>query len=277
MNTTKIKVAGHETGETLLSFLAGKLDISNSKAKTLLDSRDVFINKKRVWIAKHTLQSGDNVEIISRTSIPSQTKLADILFHDNYYIVVNKRPGILSNGDNSVESCMRKELNTPSILSVHRLDVDTTGCLLLAKNRQAFEKAIPLFKEHLVEKSYHAIVTGKITPAQQTIKREIDGKHAVTSIKALDTNREASHVAVKIKTGRTHQIRKHLASIKHYVLGDKHYGIGHKGDKKTMQIGRQMLHASSLKFTHPYTGKNINMRAPLPPDFRKCLKLFNLK
>lgn len=275
MNTTKIPVTSKDASLTLLDFLARKLDISKKKAKALLDARSVFVNRKRVWMARHKLREGDTVEFTDSTPTAGRQD-ADILFQDEHYLAVNKQPGIISNGENSLESMLRQELSLPGLLSIHRLDKDTSGCLLLAMNRPAFNLMLALFKKKLVDKTYHTIVSGSVNTPDRTITDEIDGQTAITHIKMLDANRQASHLQVKIRTGRTHQIRKHLASIKHPVLGDRQYGAGIKNNEKTMRIGRQMLHASGLRFDHPVTGKKISIRAPLPKDFRSCLKNFNL-
>ncbi len=276
MNTTKFTVVSTEEGTTILQFISEKLAISKKKAKALLDSRGVFINRKRTWMAKHKLKNDDYIEILTNIKTQSNDEKVEILYEDTSYIIANKRPGLLANGDNSVESALRETLNMPTILSVHRLDKDTSGCLLFAKDRSILERTIPLFKEHQIEKTYHVIVSGRVEELQQTIRQTIDGQQAVTSIKRLDANREASHISVRIKTGRTHQIRKHLAAKQHYVIGDRHYGTGRKTTDKAMKVERQMLHASSLKFDHPQSGKTIKARAPLPQDFRQCLKLYKL-
>lgn len=275
MQKRTLNISDKEAGLTLLSFIAQILGISRKAAKTLIDDRNVFVNRRRIWIAKHALKKGDTVEITSYER-RDKTSGISVLYDDNEYMIIDKRPGIVSNGENSVETLLRIEHQIPALLSVHRLDRDTSGCLLMAKNSKAFNEAVHLFKTRQVDKTYHVIASGGILPKEQTIREPIQGKPAATLIKIVDSNRDASHVQAHIKTGRTHQIRKHLAFIGSHVIGDRQYGTSRKVDKKAMQANRQMLHASALRFKHPFTGREVRARAPLPGDFRKCLKLYNL-
>ncbi|OVE75694.1 hypothetical protein BVX97_03785 [bacterium E08(2017)] len=170
-----------------------------------------------------------------------------------------------------------RQLKRKSLLAAHRLDKDTSGCIIVACNQKVFDNTVQVFKEHKVSKTYHAIVFGKIRLEHQTIREQIEGRDAVSSIKIIDSNKEASHISVRIKTGRTHQIRKHLSSIRNPVIGDKQYAVGRKVDENAIQVARQMLHASSISFPHPDTGRVIRAHAPLPKDFRRCLRLFKLR
>jgi 23S rRNA-/tRNA-specific pseudouridylate synthase len=110
----------------------------------------------------------------------------------------------------------------------------------------------------------------------QRISKPIGGQTAVSNVRVLDTSRTASHVSVSIETGRTHQIRIHLASIRHPVVGDRKYAGGVRLDNTLAEIPRQMLHAFALRFDHPESGKLINVKAPFPADFKACLKTFKL-
>ena len=127
-----------------------------------------------------------------------------------------------------------------------------------------------------VTKSYHAIAAGRIDRKTRRLDAPIDGHRAVTHVHCLDSNRGASHLLVRIETGRTHQIRKHLASTGHPVLGDRHYLPKTPQTPKSVRIGRQMLHASQLAFENPVTGRKVVVKAPLPHDFRACLKKYGL-
>lgn len=272
--TTKLTVTNREEGTSLLDFLANQLGISGKRAKRLLDSRGVLVNRKRVWMARHTLNQEDKVEILKTNMAPASEQFP-ILYDDPEYLVVNKPPGILTNGPRSIEEYLRTDLNSPSLSVAHRLDRDTSGCLLLARNADARERVVSLFRRHKVGKSYHAIVSGRFPPTQ-TITRPLENRRAVTHVKRLDANKKASHLLIAIETGRTHQIRKHLSSMHHPVLGDKHYGAGKALGNETVHVNRQMLHASHLQFDHPATGGIVRIKAPLPRDFRKCLKTFRL-
>ena len=278
MQTNKMTVGNGENGIFLQDFLAARLDLSRNKAKQIIDSRTVFVNNKRIWMARHSLRSGDRVEFPDQETAykPTAAAKAAILFEDDYYMIVNKPAGILSNGKDSFEERLRKQLNISSLRAIHRLDRDTSGCFLLAKNQAAFESIIPLFQEHSVIKTYEAIAAGQVEPRTFTINTPIENQPAITHINVMNANRFASHLQISIETGRTHQIRKHLLSIDHPVLGDKNYGTRLPASAKTILITRQMLHAVSLQFTHPVTGNHVHARAHLPPDFTACLHNFRL-
>ena len=277
MKTDALKVSSKESGTTLQDFISKKLALSRNKAKQLIDNRNVFVNQRRTWMARHALKQDDIVEIVPTAETHQKNNKTVILFSDDNYIVVNKPSGILSNGANSIEEAMRSELEIKELACAHRLDRDTSGCLLMAKNIDALKKILPLFRKRLINKTYHAIAKGKVFPKSQTIRHNVDDQPAVSLLETIDSNHEASHVRVKIKTGRTHQIRKHLQHIRHHVLGDRVYGTERKSSEKNMQVSRQMLHAADLSFPHPITGKNIKAHATLPKDFRDCLRLFILK
>ncbi len=276
MKITRLKASRTDAVLCLLAFLAKKLNISNKKAKRLLDARNVYVNKKRVWMAHHILLSGDLIEVIHMEAPVKNPVKLTVLHKDENYFVVNKPPGILSNGPASIEELLRKQFNEPALLSAHRLDRDTSGCLLLARSSDAFKKITHVFRDKAVNKVYHALISGFMSGGKvQTIKTPIDGKYAVTHVRTVDSNKTASHVIVTIETGRTHQIRKHLAYSGNPVLGDRQYAVS-VILPKTMMLTRQMLHSSALEFTNPFTGQRIKTKAPLPHDFLNALKLFGL-
>ena len=275
MNQKTLIVQKREAETSLRNFLADRLKISRNKAKDKLDTRTVFVNGRRTWMAHHTLMPNDKVDIIN-TLDTNRLDEIEILHKDNDYIIVNKPAGFLSNGINSVEEMLRVQMNSKVLSVAHRLDKDTSGALLVARNPSAFKKVVAIFKNKEIRKSYHAIVMGKLAHAVQSINTPINGEPASTRLKILDANNMASHLMIQIKTGRTHQIRKHLISIQHPILGDHHYATRTRLPPRYMNIGRQMLHASSIDFKHPLTHKRVQAKAPLPRDFRKCLKSFRL-
>jgi 23S rRNA pseudouridine1911/1915/1917 synthase len=277
-NITSLIVAPAEARRSLQDFLAGKLQISRNRAKALIDTRNVFVNRRRVWMARHSLNIGDKIEINTATAdAPKSDKAIRVLFQDHDYCIVDKPAGIPSNGTNSVEGKLRENMALPTLVAIHRLDKDSSGCLLFAKHPGAFEKAIPLFLREDVNKTYEAIASGQLDPPNRTVTTPIDGQRAATSLKTLSSNRNASHLLVTIKTGRTHQIRKHLLSIGNPVIGDNRYGTRLPATPKTLLVPRQMLHASRLEFTSPITGRVIKVHAPLPHDFQMCLNAFKLR
>jgi 23S rRNA pseudouridine1911/1915/1917 synthase len=232
----------------------------------------VFVNGRRVWMAHHRLRQGDKVESRAPTE-PARHRLM-VLFEDSDYLVIDKPPGVLSTGPDSAE---RLAGLPKGVMAVHRLDRETSGCLLLAKNDRARKAAVEVFRKRDVTKTYHAIVTGQVKTNEETIREPVDGQAARTSLRVLDRQPMASHIQLKIDTGRTHQIRKHMALLRHPVAGDKRYGGSTRQDKALMEIPRQMLHARSLRFKHPRTGKPVRVEAALPRDFRACLRKLGLR
>jgi 23S rRNA pseudouridine1911/1915/1917 synthase len=199
------------------------------------------------------------------------------LFQDNDYLVVNKAPGRLSNGPDSLEADLRAMLNQPNLQAVHRLDRDTSGCILIARSKDAFDKAVELFKGQKISKVYHALAAGQIKERERQIEYALEGEPAITHLHCVASNPGVSHLKVKIETGRTHQIRKHLAYIGHPVLGDRTYASRGAIPEEFRTIERQMLHAASLTFTSPISGQKIRTEAPLPRDFISWLKCLGLR
>jgi len=244
LSTQDFKVPPGDGETNLLSFLAGHLKTSKKKAKKLLDDRCVLVNGRRIWMAHHILQPGQSVTIVSTASSRPQGKALNVLYEDSDYLIVNKPAGRLTNEEESVESDLRKQLNEPSLLAAHRLDKDTTGCLLVARSNQAFDAAVKLFREKRISKSYHAIVSGRMQPDPKTIAKPLEDLPALTHYRTLDTGPEASHLLVRIDTGRTHQIRKHLAGLGYPIVGDRFYATRRNSSSRAMKVGRQMLQAS---------------------------------
>ena len=261
---------------TLLAFLSTRLGLSRKKAKRLLDTRNLFIHGRRVWMARHKLRPGDTVDVPDPKSTRRTKTPIKVLFEDDHCLVVNKPAGVLSNGSDSAEERLRDELQLPDLAVAHRIDRDTSGCLLVAATQQALDALVGSFRRHEVQKQYHVIVRGRLDTSNRTISSPIDGRRAVTNIRTLDGNRDASHLLVRTETGRTHQIRKHLDSLGHAVLGDRLYGLRPRSGPRKTRIGRQMLHASHLSFRHADTGRLVSVSAPLPHDFRSCLRVFRL-
>lgn len=267
-----------EAGQSLQVFLASKLSLSKRAAKNLMDERKVWVNRKSVWMAHHELRPGDTVEVPankkSKEDAPAKIR---ILVEDDHYLVADKPAGLLAVGEGSAETQLRAQTGIPTLQAVHRLDRDTTGCLLFAKSSAAFDAAVALFKTRRVTKLYQAIVFGTFDRPASTVNQELDGERAVSHIQREAVSKDASFLKVRIETGRTHQIRRHLASIRHPVLGDREHGVKFARDPRLLTIPRQMLHASGLELPHPMaSGKTLKAHSPLPADFRRCLRLFDM-
>jgi 23S rRNA pseudouridine1911/1915/1917 synthase len=175
---------------------------------------------------------------------------------------------------------------------VHRLDKDTTGCLVVAKHETALVALQKAFKTRVVEKTYLALVHGAPKAAEARIEtlygrhpvnrqrftgKVKEGKPALTVYRVLEAFEGAALVEVELHTGRTHQIRAHLSEAGHPLLGDSLYGAGRKPKGRAVEaqevVGRQALHAWKLSFPHPRTGKVLHVEAPLPADFTSALKV----
>ncbi len=218
----------------------------------------------------------------------------DILHEDPYIIVLSKPPGVVvhpgsGNFQNTLVNGLLYRFKDiadsgdpfrPGI--VHRLDKDTSGVMVVARNSAALRRLVQDFKDRQVEKIYRALVhgipaekKGRIVAAigrhpvnrQKMAVREQSGRHAVTNWCIERSYQRFSLLAVKIETGRTHQIRVHLAHIKHPVAGDEVYG----GNRQGRAFARQMLHSWKLTLKHPESGKTMTFEAPLAPDFQAVL------
>ncbi len=261
----------------LKSFISEQLKISKNKAKEIIDNKNVFVNNKRIWIASYKLNKGDIVELTNSFDVVSDTDLRkNILYEDNFIIAVNKPPFLESNQKKtSVEHNLRKLFKNNNIEAIHRLDRETTGVLLFAKNKSIFEK----FKEkwnEITEKYYLAIIHGEIKFKRKIVSIPIDKKIAKSEIKHISVSKGFSLVEVKIKTGRKHQIRIHLTKIGHPIVGDKLYGLKNIENPLIKSVNRHMLHAYRLELFHPYLKKKIKITAPLYEDFEKLKKKLKL-
>lgn len=277
-------VTRDEEGATLQDFLAGRLKVTKRAVKAMIDARVVWVNRKLVWIARHTVKAGDKVAfVVQRSTGAKQDKTAEarphirVLWQDDWYLAVDKPAGVLTQGRDSAEEILREQEGNREIHAVHRLDRETSGVLLFSKNAEALEAAIAMFKTHRVVKFYAALAAGGVERQASTLTETLDGERAVTHLKKVQSNAEASFLSLRIETGRTHQIRRHLAGIRHPIIGDRQYGVKHADDPRLLSVTRQMLHASELELPHPMIlGQHIKAHAPLPADFRAALKLFGL-
>jgi 23S rRNA pseudouridine1911/1915/1917 synthase len=276
MSRATFQVKPGEEGLPLVDVLSDRLRCSKKQARVLLDARQVFVNGKRVWMAKHTLKLRDMIETVRPEA---KSHKIEILKRAGDLIIVNKPSGIVTNGSaRSLEVRLQHELDNPQLCAVHRLDRDTSGCVLFAANAEAKEKMIPLFKAEKLVKIYRAIAIGRVPDTLKTIMRDIDGESATTLVSVLDSNREASYLELRIHTGRTHQIRKHLAAVRHPVLGDKEYAGEQRGNPVFRSVPRQMLHACRLILPDPQGGTSaVRVTAPVPEDFQSILDTLKLK
>ncbi len=261
---------------TLQEALVARTGLSRNHAKRLIDSRQVFVNGRRVWMCRHAVHPGDRIDYASDREGESTPFHPVILVDTPSYLIVDKPAGLESVGAQGLEPLLQKALHDDRLRVVHRLDRDTTGCLVVARHPEAFDALLPVFRERRVLKIYQAIVRGSVAPAEQTLRTPLDGQPAVTHVRVLDANPQASHLRVKIDTGRTHQIRRHLLGIGHPLVGDAHYGTRDRMPEALRAVRRQMLHAAAIEFPMPGSDQKIRGEARLPPDFKACLKLLRL-
>ena len=287
---------GKADAKFLQDFLTDSFRLSRRSAKAMIDGRNVWVNRKCVWIAHFQLKTGDVVEVPAQVvkgamaqsgaksapsgqSDPASAKRhVRVLWQNDGYLVCDKPSGLVSCDDpKSVEALLRVQEGVPTLEAVHRLDRDTTGCLMFAKNHAALTAAVEVFKTHRVSKTYHAISVGKFPYAHQEIATPLDGQPAVSKVMREMSGDEASFLRVRIETGRTNQIRRHLASVRHPIVGDRVFGLKSARDPRLMQVPRQMLHASTLSLPDPIDPHaEICVHSPLPADFRAALKLFGM-
>ncbi|MEY8537147.1 RluA family pseudouridine synthase [Lactococcus muris] len=215
---------------------------------------------------------------------PGDPNLADILYEDEHLIIVNKPEGMKTHGNSPQELALQNHvtayLNAPAFV-VHRLDKETSGAVLFAKNQFILPIIGKIFEENKIHRSYYAVVQGYFSEKNLTLHKNIGrdrhnrkkyvvskrGKKAITHIETLDKSKKYSLVRCTLDTGRTHQIRVHLSSEGHPIIGDPLY---HPYSTKS----RMMLHAGKISFVHPLSGEDIEIAAPSDTFIYKKSPLF---
>ena len=302
MNETRelrITVEESEAGQRLDAYLAGKIPgVSRSYIQKLIEDGMVLVNGQSAK-GKAKTYSGMNVLICLPEPEPLRVKPEniplDIVYEDSDILVINKPRDMVvhpapGNKDNTLVNALlyhcRDSLSDingvirPGI--VHRIDKDTTGLIAVAKNNRAHQSLAQQLKDRSMKRVYEAIVEGVIREDRGTIDAPIGrhpvdrkkmavtpgkGKEAVTHFEVLERLKGATYIRARLETGRTHQIRVHMAYINHPVYGDPLYG---RNTKKL--TGGQMLHARYLRLMHPSTGEYMEFEAKLPDDFVKLLE-----
>ena len=269
---------GPDDPKRLQDFLAAKLKLSRRAAKEIIDGRRAWVNRKCVWIAGFALRGGDEVETSKAVPKAPVKFHVRVLWSDANYLVCDKPAGVVTCGEGrSAESILREQEGLPLLVAVHRLDRDPTGCVLFAKTEAAREAAVEVFRTRRVSKTYHAIGAGEFKYQHQKIDAELDGESAVSLVTREMQGDGACFLRVRIETGRTNQIRRHLASVRWAVVGGRVLGLRRARDPRLMQVPRQMLHASTLSLPNPLDPHaEISVHSPLPDDFRAALGLFGM-
>lgn len=273
--------------------------ISRAAVSRLIDEENILVNGKKTK-ASYKLNLEDEVTIKKEEpkelEIKAEDIPLDIVFEDKDIIVVNKQKGLVvhpGNGNpdgtlvNAIMNYCKDELSgiggaiRPGI--VHRIDKDTSGLLIIAKNDEAHINISEQIKAHEVKKTYIALVRGVVTANQATIDMPIsrstkdrtkmavskNGKNAITHFEVLERFKNYTLLKINIETGRTHQIRVHLAQIGYPIVGDFVYSNG----KNPFGVEGQMLHSYRLEFSHPITHEKLQLEAKLPEYFEKVLEV----
>lgn len=274
-------------------------DLSRVMIQKLIDNGNITVNEKIIK-SSYKINVGDVIKVVveepKETTIKPENLPLNVVYEDNDIIVVNKEKGMVvhpGNGNldgtlvNAVLERCKGSLSgiggeiRPGI--VHRLDKDTSGLIIVAKNDKAHIKLSEDLKNHNIQKTYLALVRGIVKENEATIDMPIgrsdnvrtkmavkkNGKNAITHFKVLKRYAGYTLLEVKIETGRTHQIRVHLAEIGYPVVGDMVYSNG----KNPFNVEGQMLHAWKLEFYHPITNKKMELEAELPKYFKDVLEL----
>jgi len=295
-------VSEASSGSRLDKFLSEQLpDRSRAYVQKLIQKGFVTLNGQKVK-AHHSVKAGDVVEAVlappEEPTLEAQDIPLDILYEDDYLIVVNKPAGLVvhpaaGNPSHTLVNALLahcRKLSTgghplrPGI--VHRLDKDTSGCVVVAKDDVTHDRLAKQFQTRTVHKEYRTIVIG--TPSEETgviethiarsrqdrkkmVATAAEGREALTRYCVLESFYHASYLSIEPLTGRTHQIRVHLSHIGHPVAGDQQYARGKSLRHLGIAFPRQMLHAYKLHLNHPHLGERMRFLAPLPEDFERAL------
>lgn len=274
----------------LIDFIMEKMHgISRNRAKALISNRVVLVNNAITTHPLAELKAGQVVQLDrSKHKKSFRSNDIDIVYEDPYLLVVDKRPGLLSMSNNTRQQTVQTVLNyylekgggrNTSHL-VHRLDRDTSGLMVYAKDVQTQQSLINGWQQLVTDRRYLALVEGELESPRGRVqswltedKRFIThsspvdngGKFAVTHYNVLEASNGYSLVECELETGRKNQIRVHMADMGHPVVGDFKYG------SEIDPMRRLGLHAYMLCFTHPVTGKHLRFETPVPVLFEKCL------
>ncbi len=318
-NSIKFLVKEKDNGKRLDIFLSEKIDdLTRSNIKKIIESSNVKINKQITISSSKKVKTKDSIRVqllvkkLDRLS-PSKIKL-DIRFEDKDILILNKPKGMIvhpgaGNHENTLANALiYKYKNKLSNINgelrpgiVHRIDKDTSGLLVVAKNNSSHSKLGKQFSEHTIARKYLCLVWGVVRPLRGTIKTlisrnkknrqlmmvsDFNGKKAITNYKTIKVFNiknipRISLIECELETGRTHQIRVHMKYKGSSLLGDNQYGkknikfrkINEDFLNKLSFLNGQALHAKSLGFIHPSKNKWVNFESELPSDFKKLLDL----
>lgn len=285
-------------GNRLDASLSKLLGLSRSRCADLIDSGAVLVNGQHPAKSER-LVAGDvlDVELPEPKDTQEPTEHLEVLYEDDHLIVINKPVGVAAHtgpGWDGPTVLGSLEASGVTIATsgpperkgiVQRLDVGTSGAMMVAKSEVAYSRLKQAFRDRKVHKTYHALVEGYPEPLRGTIEAPIGrhpsrtwrmavlegGKHAVTHYDLLEIYPGAALLEIDLETGRTHQIRVHMAAIGHPCVGDVFYGAD-PVRARNLSLDRQWLHARKLQFKHPVTEETVSLEAPYPQDLTDALE-----
>ena len=292
-----LKFQTEEKGQRIDKYLCEQTQLTRSRIQQLIEQGAVVVNGKATK-SNYKINPGDLIEVsyedLSELDVVAQDIPLDIRYEDSDVIVINKPRGMVvhpANGNQQgtlVNALLYhcKDLSgingvlRPGI--VHRIDKDTTGLIIVAKNDKAHLELSKQLQDKTVNRLYYALVHGTFahdygtidapigrdeTDRQKMAVTEKNSKEARTHFRVVERFKDYSLVECRLETGRTHQIRVHMRYIDHPIVGDEKYGY-----RRTMKIGGQLLHAHQLEFVHPSTGEKMVVEAEIPQDFAEVLQ-----
>lgn len=298
MNTQSLLITENRVGERIDRFVADSLEMTRSAVQNLLDSGHITVNEKAVG-KNYRLKCNDRLQIVipdpvELEAVPENIPL-DIVYEDDHLLVVNKPKGMVVHpaaGNHTGTLVNALLYHCGSSLSgingvlrpgiVHRIDKDTSGLLIVAKTDIAHQGLAEQIKAHTFTRIYEAVVYGNFYQDNGTVNAPIgrhpihrkkmavtlqNSKNAVTHYEVLQRFGAYTHIRCKLETGRTHQIRVHMAHIGHPVAGDTVYG-----PDKHHELNGQCLHAKVIGFEHPVTGEYLEFNSELPVYFQEMLR-----
>lgn len=274
-------------------FLVTKLEYTRSLITKMIKDGEILVNQNKVKPG-YMLKPTDQIEVfeqeIKKLGLEPVDLSLDIVYEDEHLLIVNKPKGLVVHPASSYKEPtlvhgLLYQMNSLSNINgvnrpgiIHRIDKDTSGLLMVAKTNQAHQILSKDLAQHLIKRSYYAFVHGQILEKRGRIDApigrdpksrvkmgvEASGRHAITHFEVIESFKKYTLIKCDLETGRTHQIRVHMAYINHPVVGDITYGV-----KPPHTNNGQLLHAYKLAFTHPITKKAMEFEIPLPEYFNQ--------
>ena len=293
-----MEIIVNEKGKRLDVYISENTEYSRSKVQKLIENENILVNDKKTS-SNYITKENDKITISyveeEITDVMPEKMDLDIVYEDEYLAIINKKSGIVvhpavGNTHNTLVNGLLYHFNEISNKNtirpgiVHRLDKDTSGLMVVAKNDQVHEKLSNMIKDKKVERKYLALVWGRIMHDKGTIDApigrdinnrqkytvtDINSKDSITHFKVLERLSDVTLVECKLDTGRTHQIRVHMNYIGHPVVNDPVYG-----NRKIINDFGQMLHSKSIRFVHPITNKELFFEVEPPKEFNEILEGF---